>query len=135
MPRDLFNAALSVSRNSYAPYSNFHVAAAVRDEHGRVFAGVNVENSSYGLTMCAERVAVFNAVTQGARRIREVLVLALDSDEPVPPCGACLQVLSEFGDDDTVVYMVSWKSGRIDVKRLRELLPSRFRLRGRHVRL
>ncbi|MCE4618754.1 MAG: cytidine deaminase [Desulfurococcales archaeon] len=131
VPRDLFNAALSVSGNSYAPYSNFHVAAAVRDERGRVFAGVNVENSSYGLTMCAERVAVFNAVTQGARGIREVLVLALDSDEPVPPCGACLQVLSEFGDDDTVVYMVSWKSGRIDVRRLGELLPSKFRLKGR----
>lgn len=131
VPMDLLNAALSVSKNSYAPYSNFHVAASVRDDKGRLYTGVNVENSSYGLTMCAERVAVFNAVSHGSRRIREVLVLAMDSERPVPPCGACLQVLAEFGDDHTMIYMVSWKSGKIMAKKLGELLPARFSLKGR----
>lgn len=131
VPRDLLEAALSVAGNAYAPYSNFRVAAAVRDERGRIYPGVNVENSSYGLTVCAERAAVFNAVAHGARKIREVLVLALDSDEPIPPCGACLQVLSEFGDENLVIHMVSWRTGRVKTSTLGRLLPSRFSLGGR----
>lgn len=133
VPGDLLEAALSVSWNSYAPYSGFRVAAAVRDERGRIHVGVNVENSSYGLTVCAERAAVFNAVAHGARRIREVLVLALDSDKPIPPCGACLQVISEFGGDDTIIYMASWRTGELEARRLGELLPARFKLEGRSV--
>ncbi len=129
-PRDLLSAALSVAGNSYAPYSDFHVAAAVRDDRGRVFPGVNVENSSYGLTVCAERVAVFNAVTHGARRIVEVLVLALDSDDPIPPCGACLQVISEFAQPNALIHMMSWRTGRYVRARLGDLLPSPFKPRS-----
>ena len=131
IPRDLLEAALSVSSNSYAPYSGFRVSAAVRDDRGRVFVGVNVENSSYGLTVCAERVAVFNAVTHGARKILEALILALDSNDVVPPCGACLQVLSEFADRDARIYMVSGKTWGYEVRKLGDLLPVVFSLRGR----
>jgi len=124
-PKRLLEAALSVEKNSYAPYSRFHVASAVIDDRGRVFTGVNVENASYGLTICAERAAIFNAVTHGARRIREVLVYARDSEEPVPPCGACLQVIAEFGGPDTVIHMVSG-TGVYRRARLQELLTTPF---------
>lgn len=120
----MLEAATSVLRNAYAPYSRYRVAAAVRASSGRVYRGVNVENASYGLTICAERVAIFSAVTEGERSIKEVLVLT-ERGEPAPPCGACLQVISEFGDDDTVIYSVSLEGGR-KVWRLRDLLPVRF---------
>jgi len=129
-PRDLLEAALSVAHNAYAPYSGFRVAAAVRDERGLVYAGVNVENSSYGLTVCAERNALFQAVARGARRIVEVLVVALDSEEPVYPCGACLQVLAEFSDGSTLVHALSWKTMRYSKAVLRDLLPRPFGLRS-----
>jgi len=124
-PKKLLEAALSVADNSYAPYSRFRVASAVLDGEGRVFTGVNVENSSYGLTVCAERTAIFNAVTHGAKKIREVLVYARDSEEPVPPCGACLQVIAEFGSADTLIHMVSG-TGKYRRARLGELLTSPF---------
>ncbi len=124
VPRDLLEAATSVLRNAYAPYSGYRVAAAVRASSGRVYRGVNVENASYGLTVCAERVAIFTAVAEGERSIREVLVLT-ERGEPAPPCGACLQVISEFGDDDTVIYSASLEGGR-KAWRLRDLLPVRF---------
>ncbi len=123
-PRDLLEAARDVIGNAYAPYSKYRVAAAVRASSGRVYRGVNVENASYGLTVCAERVAVFSAVAAGERSIREVLVLT-ERGEPAPPCGACLQVISEFGDDETVIYSVSLEGGS-RTWRLRDLLPVRF---------
>jgi len=129
-PRDLLEAALSVAHNAYAPYSKFRVASAVRDERGAVYAGVNVENSSYGLTVCAERNAVFQAVSRGARRIVEVLVVAFDSDEPVYPCGACLQVLAEFSDGSTLVHALSWKTMKYSRATLSELFPRPFGLRS-----
>jgi len=122
---ELVNVARSVIGNSYSPYSRFRVASVVRDVKGRIYHGVNVENASYGLTVCAERVAIFTAVANGARHIRELLV-ASETDEPVPPCGACLQVISEFGDDETIIYMVSLRSGKAVKKRLSELMPHRF---------
>ncbi|MCE4611007.1 MAG: cytidine deaminase [Desulfurococcales archaeon] len=127
MPEDLLKEAVKASENAYAPYSGFHVGAAVRTCSGRVYSGANVENSSYGLTVCAERVAVFTAVSSGERCISEVLVYFRDSDYPLPPCGACLQVLSEFSEGDAKVYMVG-RGGSIRVARLRELLPEGFRL-------
>jgi cytidine deaminase len=130
VPRDLLEAAASVIRNAYAPYSGFRVAAAVRAASGAVYVGVNVENASYGLTVCAERVAVFNAVASGERRIVEVLV-AVEAPEPVPPCGACRQVLAEFAGPETPVYSVSLSSGAVRVWRLGDLLPEAFRLEGR----
>lgn len=125
-PGRLLERAREAARHSYAPYSGFRVAAAVVAGSGRVYTGVNVENASYGLTVCAERVAIFKAVSEGERVIREVLVYAADSDEPVPPCGACLQVIAEFGGDDTVVYMVS-RAGKQARATLKELLPRAFR--------
>ncbi|MGC9210168.1 MAG: cytidine deaminase [Acidilobus sp.] len=124
VPEDLLKAAKEVIKNAYAPYSGYRVASAVRASSGRIYRGVNVENASYGLTVCAERVAVFSAVAEGERSIREVLVLT-EKGDPAPPCGACLQVISEFGDDDTVIYSVSLEGGE-RTWRLKDLLPTRF---------
>ena len=125
IPEDLLGKAREVIGNAYAPYSKYKVAAAVRASSGRVYAGVNVENASYGLTVCAERVAVFNAVTSGERGVRGVLVL-VERGEPVPPCGACLQVISEFADGDPLIHSVSLETGESRTWRLSELLPHRF---------
>lgn len=121
----LVDAARSVLPNSYAPYSNVHVAAAVLDERGRVHVGVNVENASYGLTVCAERNAVAAMVASGGRRVEAVAVVS-DMPEPLPPCGACRQVLAEFGGPETRVVSVSARTGRACSWSLGELLPYAF---------
>jgi cytidine deaminase len=118
----LVEAARAVQRQAYAPYSRFRVGCAVEAEDGRVFVGCNVENASYGLTICAERAAVCAAVASGARRLRRAVVVT-DADPPAAPCGACRQVLSEFGRDLEVtgvgsVGTVGWT--------MAELLPSAF---------
>ena len=101
--RELFAAALAVSSNAYAPYSRFRVGAAIRTESGTVVTGVNVENRSFGLTNCAERSALFAAVSAGNRRFTAIAIATPDADYPVGPCGACRQVLSEFMAADTPV--------------------------------
>lgn len=114
----LIAAAWEVRSRAYAPYSNFQVGAALWAEDGRIFAGCNVENLSYGLTMCAERVAVGTAVAAGARRFLGVAVVA-DTAVPISPCGACRQVLAEFGVPE--VLLVN-RETRLRF-RLEELLP------------
>src|SRR5689334_14644402 len=104
MPDALLEAALQVRLNAHAPFSNFKVGAAVEDESGRVFTGCNVENATYGLTVCAERVAVFKAISEGARKFRRVAVAA-DTDLLTPPCGACRQILWEFCGDVEVTLV------------------------------
>lgn len=101
---ELIGAAAEILRHAHVPYSGFPVAAAVVDEIGRVFVGVNVENASYGLTNCAERSAIFAAVSAGARRITAIAVTA-PKMKPVTPCGACRQVMAEFCDAGVPVYL------------------------------
>src|ERR1700736_1871138 len=95
---DLVEAALASRNNSHAPFSNFKVGASLGDETGRIFTGCNIENASYGLTMCAERVAVFKAISEGARKVRRSSVARHTGILP-PPCGACRQILWEFCGD------------------------------------
>jgi cytidine deaminase len=94
---DLIQSAIAARQQAYAPYSNFQVGAALLAKDGRVFTGCNVENLSYGLTICAERNAVFAAVAAGAREFACIAIVA-DTREPISPCGACRQVMAEFGD-------------------------------------
>lgn len=125
---ELITAARRACEAAYAPYSRYRVGAAVMDERGRVFLGANVENASYGLTICAERVAVGAAVAAGARRIVAIAVAA--SGRAMPwPCGACRQVLVEFADDTTPVWVASATVRRPRRTTLGALLPHAFRLR------
>jgi len=117
----LVAAARTAREHAHAPYSNFRVGAAVRAKSGRIFTGCNVENSTYGLTLCAERVAVFKAISEGERGFDAVAVVT-DTDSFTPPCGACRQVLKEFGNP-----LVSFEGpdGR-QTSALAELLPFPF---------
>jgi len=117
----LTKAKESVS-NCYCPYSGFHVTAVIEDCAGGLHSGVNVENSSYGLTICAERAAVFSALSCGQKTFRRILIYSPDGD-PLP-CGACRQVLAEFCDDDFPVILAT--PGSIKHYMLAELLPHRF---------
>lgn len=101
--RELYERAREAAKGAYAPYSRFHVGAALLTEDGTIFTGVNVENRSFGLTNCAERSALFAAVSAGFRRFSAIAIAAPDADYPVSPCGACRQVLSEFMAPETPV--------------------------------
>src|SRR5262249_25100472 len=104
VPDSLLAAALSVRENAYAPFSKFKVGAALEDIDGHIHTGCNVENATYGLTVCAERVAVWKAISEGARKFRRVAVAA-DTDSLTPPCGACRQILWEFCGDIEVALV------------------------------
>ena len=121
----LVAAARASRRGAYAPYSKYRVGAAVQTADGRVFTGANVENASFGLTICAERAAVLAAVSAGARRLRAVAVAA-SGPRPPWPCGACRQVLAEFAGPRTEVH-VAGAGRRVESRTLGELLPRAFR--------
>lgn len=119
---DLASLARETLLHAHAPYSGYRVGAALEAESGEVFTGCNVENASYGLTICAERTAVVKAVSAGQTRFRR-LVIATEADRAAPPCGACLQFVAEFGGD-TVVHSVSKKEKLSWL--LKELIPHAF---------
>ena len=126
MPRSNRDLALRARRarlNAYAPYSKFRVGAAILASDGRVFTGCNVENSSYGLTTCAERTAVFKAVSEGARPCKAIAV-STDTDTFVAPCGACRQVLLEFCPNADLILINSEK--RLKTMKVRSLIPMGF---------
>jgi len=123
----LIKAARIVQKHSYAPYSNFHVGAAVRMENGETYVGTNIENASYGMTICAERAAVFSAISQGQRKLTAIAITS-SNDKPTPPCGACRQVIKEFSDLDTLIIMAG-KTLPFDSKTIDELLPFSFVLK------
>ena len=119
---ELFNIALQTSEKAYSPYSNFRVGAALLTENGEVITGVNVENRSYGLTNCAERTAIYSAITKGKRKFVKIAIATPDASYPVPPCGACRQVISEFMNKNSLIIFGSSKE---DIKLLtvEELYP------------
>jgi cytidine deaminase len=119
----LLEAALAARENAHAPFSKFKVGAAIEDETGRIFTGCNVENATYGLTICAERVAVFKAISEGAREFRKIAVAA-DTDVLTPPCGACRQILWEFCGDAELT-LINLK-GKTEVLRMKDLFPRPF---------
>lgn len=119
----LVAAARRVRRFAVAPYSGFKVGAALETADGQVITGCNIENATYGLTICAERVAMFTALAAGHRRFRRVAVVA-DTGDPTPPCGACRQILWEFGGDlEVILANRRRETGR---HRLSDLLPLPF---------
>jgi cytidine deaminase len=119
----LIEAAKQARENAHAPYSNFRVGAALRSTSGRIFGGCNVENATYGLTMCAERVAIFKAVSEGERGFSAIAVVT-DTDVLTPPCGACRQLIWEFCGD-IPVSMANLK-GKIELIQMKELFPKPY---------
>lgn len=119
----LIEAALRARGNAHAPFSKFRVGAAVQDNAGNIFTGCNVENATYGLTICAERVAIFKAISEGARLFTRVVVVA-DTEELTPPCGACRQILWEFCGD--VEIGLANPRGKTETLRLGALFPRAF---------
>jgi cytidine deaminase len=119
----LISAACQARENAHAPYSNFRVGAALRATSGRIFGGCNVENATYGLTVCAERIAIFKAISEGERGFDAISVVT-DTDTMTPPCGACRQLIWEFCGDVPVV-MANLK-GKIEVIQMSALFPKPF---------
>lgn len=116
--------ASSTKRNSYSPYSKFQVGAAVVSKKGKVFGGCNVENASYGGTICAERTAILKAVSEGHRSFTDIMIVT-DAKTPTPPCGMCLQVMAEFCAPETKVWIGNTKKIS-KVLSLSDLLPNPF---------
>ncbi|HEX3876279.1 MAG TPA: cytidine deaminase [Bryobacteraceae bacterium] len=119
----LLEAALGAREHAHAPFSKFRVGAAVEDDSGRIHTGCNVENATYGLTLCAERVAIFKAISEGARKFRRVAVAA-DTDNLTPPCGACRQILWEFCGDVEIALVNP--RGKVETYRMSALFPNPF---------
>jgi cytidine deaminase len=120
---NLLSAATAARAHAIAPYSGFRVGAALESRDGRIFSGCNVENASFGLTMCAERVALLKALSEGAREFRAIVVVA-DAATPTPPCGACRQLLWEHAGN--LIVVLASTSGTTGEYQLAELLPHPF---------
>ena len=121
--QELTAAAWAARENAVADFSRFRVGAALETTAGKIFAGCNIENATYGLTVCAERVALWKALSEGHRSLRR-LVVAADTDHPTPPCGACRQLLWEFCGDIPILLVN--RRGQRETVQLRDLLPRPF---------
>ena len=122
----LMNRAKEASNMSYSPFSRFAVGAALIAKSGKIYSGCNVENSSFGMTNCAERTAIFKAVSEGEREILAIAIYSPNSDNCYP-CGACRQVMYEFQGDDEII-VITEDCGRLDARKLSEFLPFGFRI-------
>ena len=121
--KELVEAATAVRENAYAPFSEFKVGSALETDDGQIIVGSNVESASFGLTVCAERVAVWNAISQGKRKIVKIAVVA-DTETLTPPCGVCRQIIWEFGGDIPVV--LANLKGKTETVQMKDLLPRAF---------
>ena len=119
----LFHAAKKARKHAYTPYSNFRVGAALLAKTGEIYTGCNIENVSYSLTNCAERTAIFKAISEGEQNF-EALLLLTDTEDLISPCGACRQVIREFGDDITI--LMANLDGDIKKINISDLLPTAF---------
>jgi cytidine deaminase len=126
--RSLIAAARAAATRAHAPYSGFRVGAALLAGDGRVFTGCNIENASYGLTLCAERVAIAKAVSEGARDFRALAIAGGGARNPAPPCGACRQVLAEFCPPRMPVWYAGLTAGSARATTIGTLLPRAFTL-------
>jgi len=124
MNNELLKSAVEGQKNSYAPYSGKHIGAAVLMDNGKIYNGCNVENASYGGTVCAERTAIFKAISEGAKKIKEVMVISSEKN-PWPPCGFCRQVIAEFASAETLIHL-SNPQGQSRTLKFVELFPEAF---------
>ncbi|MFR5266024.1 cytidine deaminase [Clostridium sp.] len=125
MKEQLINLAIEAREKAYSPYSNFKVGAAVLFENGKIYTGCNIENASYGATNCAERTAIFNAVSDGGRVLKAIALIG-DPSNYTYPCGICRQVMSEFAESgDVKIYIVKNSTDYIETT-LEEILPGSF---------
>lgn len=123
----LMNRAKEASKTSYSPFSRFAVGAAVLTSNGKIYEGCNIENSSFGLTICAERCAIFKAVSEGERIIRAIAIYSPNADSCYP-CGACRQVMYEFQGDDEEISVITENMGQLEINKLSYYLPCGFRI-------
>ena len=121
--KKLIKEAEKARKRAYTPYSKFQVGAAVLCADGKIFTGCNIENASFGLTVCAERVAIFKAISEGSTKFEAIAVIG-DTDKPCSPCGACRQVILEFGED--IILVMANLKGDIKINKIKELLPEAF---------
>ena len=124
----LIELALAAKEQAYVPFSHFHVGAALETADGRVYTGCNIENSSFGATNCAERTAIFKAVSDGVREVRQLAIVS-DDENYCSPCGICRQVMAEFAAPGFLVHLAR-PDGEYKSYTMREILPEAFRLEG-----
>lgn len=122
-----YNEANEIKNNAYCPYSNFHVGCVLEMKDGTLIKGVNVENTAYGSTICAERNALLHSITQGFKqKAVKSITITSDSDEPTYPCGDCRQVMLELCDHNTVVYMCNRTGEKVKKRKVSDLIPTNF---------
>ncbi|HEM4257748.1 cytidine deaminase [Streptococcus suis] len=121
---DLIELAVKNSQKAYVPYSKFPVSAVLVAKTGEIFTGVNIENASFGLTNCAERTAIFKAISEGVKDFSEIIIYG-ETEKPISPCGACRQVMAEFFDKDLKVTLVAKDKSTVEMT-VGELLPYSF---------